>query len=50
MPTPSSIAGLNALPPTERDRLYAQVIAPGIFERFAIDPQTYCNAAGQRVL
>ena len=50
MPTPSSIAGLNALDPAERDRLYAQFIAPVIFERFAINPETYCNAAGQRVL
>jgi hypothetical protein len=50
MSTPSSIAGVNELPPDERDRLYAQFIAPVIFERFAIDPETYCNAEGQRVL
>ncbi|HLC33835.1 MAG TPA: hypothetical protein VJJ70_02400 [Anaerolineales bacterium] len=50
MSTPSSIAGLNALDPDERDRLYAEIIPRGLFERFAINSETFCNAAGQRVL
>ncbi len=50
MSTPSSIAGLNALPAAERDSLYAKFIPSALFERFAIDPQTYCNAAGRRLL
>ena len=50
MPFPHSIAAINQLPPSERDRFYAGFIPPVLLDRFGIDPQTCTDATGSRLL
>lgn len=47
---PRSIAGINDLPEAEREAYYAAVIPSELLERFSIDPLTYADAQGNRLL
>ena len=44
---PRSISALNALPPDERRRRYAEAIPPVLFDRFHINPATLADGAGR---
>jgi hypothetical protein len=50
MSTSTSIARINRLSPPERDRFYATFIPSVLFEQFHIDPVTYTDASGTRLL
>lgn len=45
-----SIAGINHLAPGERDRIYATFIPPVLWERFRINPTTFSDEGGSRLL
>jgi len=49
-PGPRSIAGINSLPEAERDAYYLSFIPDGLLERFGIDPRTYGDSRGNRLL
>ena len=46
---PRSIAGLNRLPPAEKERRYAEIVPPALLERFGIDPQTLADRDGRKL-
>jgi hypothetical protein len=47
---PRSVSGLNRLPPQERERYLAPAIPASLLDRFQIDPQTFTNLGGHRLL
>jgi hypothetical protein len=46
----SSLRAVNELAAAEKERIYAALIPPRLFELFAIDPGTLTNQAGERVV
>ncbi len=46
----TSIQEINALPSEVAEGLYARLIPPELFERFAISPTTLCTADGARLV
>ena len=47
---PHSIAALNRLPPAEKERHYASLIPPSLLQRFQINPQTFNDPGGHKLL
>ena len=47
---PSSIPEINALPRAVAEAVYARLIPPELFERFAIDPVTLCGPGAVRLV
>ncbi|MGA2112357.1 MAG: hypothetical protein ABSG98_09460 [Anaerolineales bacterium] len=50
MTPPSSLAGINQLSAAERDRLYATFIPLVLWDRFHINPATFSDEGGSRLL
>lgn len=50
MSTSTSISHINRLSPPERDRFYATLIPSILLDQFHIDPVTYADAGGSRLL
>jgi hypothetical protein len=48
--TITCIYQINNLPVRDRERLYRFLIPPELFSRFGIDPDSGCNAQGQKVV
>lgn len=47
---PRSIAGVNRLPAAQREACYAALIPRELLDRFGIDPQTFSDAQGNRLV
>lgn len=46
----NSLAAINELPEDIRDSIYRTLLIEDLFERFAVDRETLCNARGERVV
>ncbi|BCR04961.1 hypothetical protein DESUT3_20300 [Desulfuromonas versatilis] len=45
-----SLGEINRLDQAEKEKIYLQLIPGEVFDRFAIDPVSLCNAGGERVV
>lgn len=50
MTHPRSLLALNALPLAEREQRYGAVIPPALLQRFNLDPQSFTDSAGNKLL
>lgn len=49
-PSLDTVLALNALPLEVSEQLYARLVPPELLERFGVDPRTFTNARGERLL
>mgnify|MGYP000097261820 CR=1 FL=1 len=50
LPRGVELVALNALPASVRDALYARLVPPELLARFQVDPRTFTNPWGERVV